>query len=529
MFKRLIAQKKSKRFVVLLSCALLLATAVVGFKSSQAQVNPLLSISAFISNNKNEPLKNDEYDIRFSIYRSDRQTPDPYPSDSDASSRVWTETQKVFIRDGVMSTYLGSVNPLPRNLNFNSGEYYLGIRINTDSEIVPRRQIGTVFSAMDALTLSGASLGTSEDNIPQLGAGGKLDIDLLPTGTGDNQLVLGGDGRFDDIHIQNTDTGTSELVFTIGDSSSASGRNFDIAVSNSSNKPALRFNGNINQWQYSNNGTTFNSFGESVTNASEITSGILGAQYGGTGFDSYTVGDLLYASSATTLARLSIGSDGQVLTISGGVPVWSDVSGASPHSLLSALHRDTTASTVQRGALITGQGSGTVTWSLLPAGTTGQILQSDGTDIGWVTFTKSDIGLGNVENMALSTWTGATSITTLGTITSGTWEGTNISMARGGLGADVSAFNGFVKISGGVVSAVTDNSANWNAAYGWGDHSLVGYLSSYTETDPIFTASSASGITATDISNWNAAYGWGDHASAGYLTSFIETDPIFAA
>lgn len=31
-----------------------------------------------------------------------------------------------------------------------------------------------------------------------------------------------------------------------------------------------------------------------------------------------------------------------------------------------------------------------------------------------------------------------------------------------------------------------------------------GFISSYTETDPIFTASAAYGITSTDISNWNA-------------------------
>lgn len=45
------------------------------------------------------------------------------------------------------------------------------------------------------------------------------------------------------------------------------------------------------------------------------------------------------------------------------------------------------------------------------------------------------------------------------------------------------------------------------------------YLTSYTETDPVFTASAAAGITGTNISNWNTAYGWGNHASAGYLTS----------
>lgn len=43
------------------------------------------------------------------------------------------------------------------------------------------------------------------------------------------------------------------------------------------------------------------------------------------------------------------------------------------------------------------------------------------------------------------------------------------------------------------------------------------YLTS--ETDPVFVASEAYNITSTDTSNWDTAYGWGDHSSAGYLTS----------
>ena len=65
---------------------------------------------------------------------------------------------------------------------------------------------------------------------------------------------------------------------------------------------------------------------------------------------------------------------------------------------------------------------------------------------------------------------------------------------------------------------------NWTEAYGWGDHSAAGYLTSFTETDPIFTASPAATITNTNISNWNTAYGWGDHSIQGYLTT--ETDPV---
>lgn len=46
--------------------------------------------------------------------------------------------------------------------------------------------------------------------------------------------------------------------------------------------------------------------------------------------------------------------------------------------------------------------------------------------IGNVNITKADIGLGNVENTALSTWSGTNKITTLGTITTGVWQGTAI-------------------------------------------------------------------------------------------------------
>jgi hypothetical protein len=56
------------------------------------------------------------------------------------------------------------------------------------------------------------------------------------------------------------------------------------------------------------------------------------------------------------------------------------------------------------------------------------------------------------------------------------------------------------------LSATGYNSGNWDTAYGWGDHSTAGYLTSYTETDPVFNAHVASGITATNITNWNDAY-----------------------
>jgi hypothetical protein len=46
------------------------------------------------------------------------------------------------------------------------------------------------------------------------------------------------------------------------------------------------------------------------------------------------------------------------------------------------------------------------------------------------------------------------------------------------------------------------------------------YLTGYTETDPIFSASPSANIADSDIENWNLAHGWGDHSQAGYLTTY---------
>jgi hypothetical protein len=58
-------------------------------------------------------------------------------------------------------------------------------------------------------------------------------------------------------------------------------------------------------------------------------------------------------------------------------------------------------------------------------------------------ISKSKVGLGNVENTTLSTWVGTNNITTLGTITTGTWSGTTIAIASGGTGVATTTANSF--------------------------------------------------------------------------------------
>ncbi len=76
-------------------------------------------------------------------------------------------------------------------------------------------------------------------------------------------------------------------------------------------------------------GTGINTSGS--TGVPYITSGTwsvdtnaLTAPHGGTGQTIYAVGDTLYASSTTALSKLTIGSTGQALTVSGGIPAWAN-------------------------------------------------------------------------------------------------------------------------------------------------------------------------------------------------------------
>jgi hypothetical protein len=81
--------------------------------------------------------------------------------------------------------------------------------------------------------------------------------------------------------------------------------------------------------------------------------------------------------------------------------------------------------------LTAGATAGSLSWTTIPAAPVTSVAGKTGA----ITLVKGDVGLGNVENAAISTWAGSTNITTLGTIAAGTWNGTTISFAKGGTGA----------------------------------------------------------------------------------------------
>ena len=136
-------------------------------------------------------------------------------------------------------------------------------------------------------------------------------------------------------------------------------------------------------------------------------------------------------------------------------------------------------------------------------GTTGQVLSTTGTSIQWVTpFSGSYTDLTNKPTIPSAQvnadWNSSSGVSAI----------LNKPV--------VPPLSSVVTASAGT-AALTFNAANGQFTYTPPD--LSSYLTSYTETDPVYSASAASNVTTTKITNWDTSYGWGNHASVGYLTS----------
>ena len=119
---------------------------------------------------------------------------------------------------------------------------------------------------------------------------------------------------------------------------------------------------------------------------------------------------MIYASATNTLSKLGIGSTGQVLTVSGGIPTWStpatsvssfetSLSGLTPSTAttgavtlagtLGATSGGTSQSTYTTGDILYASASNTLT--KLPIGTSGQVLSVAGGVPSWAASTSSGV------------------------------------------------------------------------------------------------------------------------------------------
>lgn len=110
--------------------------------------------------------------------------------------------------------------------------------------------------------------------------------------------------------------------------------------------------------------------------------------------------------------------------------------------------------TTVAGALATTIASSAVTLAKMANMATASILGRNTAGTGApevlsASTTKTLLSLNNVENTALSTWAGSANITTLGTIGTGTWQGTPVGAIYGGTNSNTALSNNRMMVSSG--------------------------------------------------------------------------------
>ena len=196
------------------------------------------------------------------------------------------------------------------------------------------------------------------------------------------------------------------------------------------------------------------------------------------------------SGKVTNVATPTVGTDGA------NKQYVDDSTAAAGHNILSVAHGDTTNTGIPtRGSMMIA--NSTPKWSETVIGAAGTIWRSDGTE---------------------PSWSATTLITTLGTITTGTWQATDIGVEYGGTGVSTLTDGGILLGSG--TGAITALSVATNGQIPIGDGATDPVLATITGNVGIDVTNGAGTITLDFDSTEIDATTWSDGANASNIWTF---------
>jgi hypothetical protein len=270
----------------------------------------------------------------------------------------------------------------------------------------------------------------------------------------------------------------------------------------------------------------------------------IGSAYGGTGFSTYATGDLIYASASNTLSKLAAGTNGYVLTLSGGVPTWASSTGGV--TTFSAGTTGFSPSSASTGAItlsgtlnVSNGGSGQSTY------TDGQLLigNSTGNTLNKATLTAgAGISITNGSGSITVTAIGGASITSYTyTATQGQTVFSGLSYTPGNNGLSVFV-NGSKQITSTNYTETNTTTVTFTAGLNVGDLvemeviaavTGLGGVTGVTATSPIASTGGATPTISisqatTSTNGYLSSTDWNtfNNKGSGTVTSVTATSPV---
>jgi hypothetical protein len=184
---------------------------VIEFEKTNSVDNPVvtapgnfpMSYQGLLTTADGSDVPDGPHDVVFSIYKTNTTT-----------TPEWQEAQRVTTKSGMFSTYLGLTNPINPSIFVNSQDAFLGVKVDSDSESLPRTRLAYVPYAIYSVEALHAKVA---DDLDCVGCIESENLGFDPTGPKGDKGDIGSIGARGPQGQQGpTGLGGLQAVFTTG-------------------------------------------------------------------------------------------------------------------------------------------------------------------------------------------------------------------------------------------------------------------------------------------------------------------------